>query len=169
VTTGVTPLVLIDVELTGGSGEPVAVQVQDGIVTTACASAVLGRAYLEGRTDHSAIAVSVAGTGLTVSPDAGGAYIVEDVPPGMHTVLLRAAGYLDVVVEGIAVAPGQRVTLPNRTLLAGDLNDDGEIDILDLVIVGSQFGSTNPRPLAADVNADGRVDILDIVLVAKNY
>jgi hypothetical protein len=104
-----------------------------------------------------------------VNADASGAYVVDDVPPGMHTVLLRAAGYLDVALEGIAVAPGQRVTLPDRTLLAGDLNDDGEIDILDLVIVGSQFGSTNPDPLTADVNADGRVDILDIVLVAKNY
>lgn len=166
--TGVSPLVLIDVALTGSDGRAIQAQVGDGIVTTACGSALSGRAYLEGRTDHSSILVSVVGTGLTANPDAGGVYVVNEVPPGRHTVLLRAAGYLDVAIEGVALAAGQCVTVPDRTLLAGDLNDDGQIDILDLVIVGSQYGSTTPHPLAADVNRDGEVDILDIVLLAKN-
>jgi hypothetical protein len=55
------------------------------------------------------------------------------------------------------------------TLLGGDINGDDAIDILDLVAVGAQFGSSSPTPPEADVNGDGVVDIIDIVLVAKNF
>jgi hypothetical protein len=55
------------------------------------------------------------------------------------------------------------------TLPAGDVNGDLQIDILDLVAVASQFGSSSPSPASADVNGDGIVDIIDIVLVAKNF
>ena len=48
--------------------------------------------------------------------------------------------------------------------LAGDLNHDGIVNILDLVLVASQFGTTGPS--AADLNGDGIVNILDLVLVA---
>ncbi|MDE0398836.1 MAG: T9SS type A sorting domain-containing protein [Candidatus Poribacteria bacterium] len=49
--------------------------------------------------------------------------------------------------------------------LAEDANDDGVIDIQDLVFVASQFGQSGVEN-AADINADGVVDIADILLVA---
>jgi len=45
-----------------------------------------------------------------------------------------------------------------------DVNEDGVINILDLVIVAS-FDASNER---ADVNGDGTVNILDLVAVASN-
>ena len=45
-----------------------------------------------------------------------------------------------------------------------DLNNDGTVDILDLVLVASQF---NMKGTAADLNADGTVNIQDLVLVAN--
>ena len=45
-----------------------------------------------------------------------------------------------------------------------DLNNDGVVNILDLVLVASQFGTTDP---AADLNADGTVNIQDLVVVAN--
>jgi len=48
-----------------------------------------------------------------------------------------------------------------------DVNRDGEVTILDLVIVALNFGrevSAEGHP--ADVNADGKVDVVDIVTVA---
>ena len=44
-----------------------------------------------------------------------------------------------------------------------DVNDDGEVDILDLVLVAQGFGTDKPE---ADVNGDGVVNILDLVQVA---
>ena len=47
-----------------------------------------------------------------------------------------------------------------------DVNDDGTVNILDLVFVASRFGQSDPN---ADVNADGTVNILDLTLVAQNF
>ena len=49
--------------------------------------------------------------------------------------------------------------------LAGDLNNDGVVNILDLVLVASQFGMTGIT--AADLNGDMTVNIQDLVLVAN--
>ena len=46
-----------------------------------------------------------------------------------------------------------------------DLNGDGEINILDLVLVAQAIGETNS---AADVNGDGVVNILDLVQIANH-
>ena len=47
----------------------------------------------------------------------------------------------------------------------GDLNHDGIVNILDLVLVASQFGTTGIT--AADLNGDNTVNIQDLVLVAN--
>ena len=44
-----------------------------------------------------------------------------------------------------------------------DLNDDGYVNILDLVIVANAFSQAEP-----DLNGDGVVNILDLVLLANN-
>ena len=49
--------------------------------------------------------------------------------------------------------------------LTGDLNNDGVVNILDLVLVASQFGTTGIT--AADLNGDMTVNIQDLVLVAN--
>ena len=46
-----------------------------------------------------------------------------------------------------------------------DLNGDGEINILDLVLVAQAIGETDS---AADVNGDGVVNILDLVQIANH-
>ena len=48
--------------------------------------------------------------------------------------------------------------------LAEDVNEDGVVNILDLVAVASNFEQTGEN--RADVNEDGIVDIVDLVLVA---
>ncbi len=47
----------------------------------------------------------------------------------------------------------------------GDLNHDGVVNILDLVLVASQLGTTGIA--AADLNGDNTVNIQDLVLVAN--
>ncbi len=49
-------------------------------------------------------------------------------------------------------------------ILKGDVNQDGVVNILDLVLVATRLGNTGPN--IADANGDGSVNILDLVLVA---
>ena len=46
-----------------------------------------------------------------------------------------------------------------------DLNSDGEVNILDLVLVAGALGETDSE---ADVNADGAVNVLDLVQIANH-
>ena len=52
--------------------------------------------------------------------------------------------------------------------VTADINGDGSVNLLDLVLVSSRFGNAGTN-LAADVNSDGSVNILDLVLVAGTF
>ncbi len=58
----------------------------------------------------------------------------------------------------------QRVPAPSW-----DVNEDGNVDILDLTAVSQNFGTAAPAIRRADVNGDGTVDILDLVAVANHF
>ena len=57
-------------------------------------------------------------------------------------------------------------------LCLGDSDNNGCVDILDLVMIGTHFGETsvsgewNPR---ADINTDNEIDIFDLVIVGSNF
>ncbi len=80
---------------------------------------------------------------------------------GTNTVEVSATG-----IEGLITfhAISNTESLP----IAADVNNDGSVNIWDLVLVASAFGNQG-RNLASDVNGDGVVDILDLVLVAGMF
>ena len=49
-----------------------------------------------------------------------------------------------------------------------DVNRDGEVDILDLILVAQDIGKTSGTNLRTDVNGDGTRNIQDLVLVASH-
>ena len=59
--------------------------------------------------------------------------------------------------------PDKKVTIK---VPAYDVNRDGITSILDLILVGQNFGKAKPTNARADVNGDGVVGISDLVLVA---
>ena len=59
------------------------------------------------------------------------------------------------------------VAITVRNLQTVDVNRDGVVNILDLVLVASSFGATGAND--ADVNGDGIVNIQDLVLVANAF
>ena len=60
-------------------------------------------------------------------------------------------------------SPGYQ-PLPTST----DINNDGTVNILDLVLVASQIGQSAAGN-AADVNSDGIIDASDLALVAAAF
>ncbi len=73
----------------------------------------------------------------------------------------RAEAWAQSTSENGIGTPGYR-----HPAAAADLNNDGLVNILDLVLVASQFGTTNTT---ADLNADGTVNIDDLVFVANAW
>ena len=75
-----------------------------------------------------------------------------------------------VEVFGAEITPdtsgGGTITLADVTLVIGDINSDGTINITDLTTVAASFGTADP---VADVNGDGTVNITDITTVANNF
>ena len=55
-------------------------------------------------------------------------------------------------------------TVTVKTEKTEDLNGDGIVNILDLVILANAFGKDSP-----DLNADGVVDILDLVIISNAF
>ena len=52
--------------------------------------------------------------------------------------------------------------------IAADVNRDGSVNVLDLVVVASELGNAGTN-LAVDVNGDGVVNILDLIMVAGMF
>ena len=51
--------------------------------------------------------------------------------------------------------------------LNGDVNNDGQVNILDLILVAQNLGAIPLHHLQADVNGDGVVNVLDLISVAE--
>ena len=49
-----------------------------------------------------------------------------------------------------------------------DVNKDGRVSILDLILVAQDFGKTGVRNARTDINNDGKVNILDLTRVAES-
>ncbi len=63
-----------------------------------------------------------------------------------------------------AFIPPRRDSPPREEERTSDVNNDGVVNIQDLVLVAGSLGRTGEDP--ADVNGDGTVDIRDLVIVA---
>ena len=57
--------------------------------------------------------------------------------------------------------------IPPKPSRVADMNGDGFVSILDLILVASNFGRNKLINPQTDINGDGKVNILDLNLVAK--
>jgi len=73
----------------------------------------------------------------------------------------------DNIVTAQILSPGI-YRLAEVPLLLGDANEDGVVDVSDLILVGKDFGKTGIG-LDGDVNGDEVVDISDLLLVGLHF
>ena len=60
------------------------------------------------------------------------------------------------------------VSLPNIPMLPWDIDNNGIVDIQDLLLVSSILGEETLEYPNADVNKDGRINIIDLLLIAAH-
>lgn len=60
-------------------------------------------------------------------------------------------------------------TTPPTSSKTGDVNNDGQVNIIDIGLIIDFYGQNNPSNQNTDINKDGMVNIVDIGLVIDNY
>ena len=89
---------------------------------------------------------------------------------GGETLLKLDKFQLGSGTGGIIPARPHEVAITIEGQLAtGDVNRDGSVSILDMILVAKHFGETAPTNPAVDVNRDGVVNVLDLIVVAQHF
>ena len=61
------------------------------------------------------------------------------------------------------------ITIEDRKYPAWDVNQDGLVNVLDLILVAGHLGSDASVNRQSDVNGDGTINVLDLIIVAQNF
>ena len=88
---------------------------------------------------------------------------LDNIP--RHVGQWRAFFGFDVDTEYTVNSP---ISRKPSEMPAYDVNEDGHISILDLILVGQDFGKAKSTNARTDVNGDGNVNISDLVFVAQH-
>ena len=86
---------------------------------------------------------------------------------GETELTLQNFEFASIAGEHIPAVPQQIYITVEEQLATGDVNRDGRVSILDLVLIAQQFGQRVPADSPVDLNGDGVVSILDLVLVVR--
>lgn len=100
---------------------------------------------------------------VTANPD--GTFSLN-LPAGTYTLQAAASGFLSAQ-GSVVITAGTTTTKPTISLLAGDLDNNNAIDQFDAMTIGMSYNAQTP--LVADLNNDGNINVLDLEALARNY
>jgi hypothetical protein len=106
----------------------------------------------------------------TIVADSFGNFTIERIPSSDYDIGVKGDKWLRRTVR-TDLSAGD-VSNFNYTLRGGDVNNDNEVDIDDLLLLIGAFNQSAPAPgylYAADLNNDGDVDISDLQILISNY
>ncbi len=86
---------------------------------------------------------------------------------GETKLALQNFQFGSVTGDSIPASPHQITIVVEGQLATGDVNRDGVVTILDLILIAQQLGKRVPAGSPVDVNGDGVVTILDLILVSQ--
>ena len=87
--------------------------------------------------------------------------------PGDYPIRVTATSKTDGT-KTAEVTTTTTIEMPPPPPTPWDVNDDGTVNVQDLVLVANELGESG-ESLKGDVNGDGTVDIRDLVLVASHF
>ena len=74
----------------------------------------------------------------------------------------------DITGESFPAGPHQTRIVVEGRLATGDVNRDGQVSVLDLILISRQLGKRVSAGSPVDLNSDGVVSILDLILAAQS-
>lgn len=88
---------------------------------------------------------------------------------GEHDISFQPEGYLKSSLGKLTIKTGTSY-LENASTnwIAGDVNGDNQINIIDLCLLISDYHKSKPTT-SADFNGDGIIDVVDLSLLIHNY
>ena len=86
---------------------------------------------------------------------------------GNTQLTLRKFQFGSVTGDNIPAGPHEITIVVEGQLTAGDVNRDGIVTILDLILAAQQLGQKVPAGSPVDVNGDGVVSVLDLLRIAQ--
>ena len=86
---------------------------------------------------------------------------------GETQISLHNFKFGSITGEVIPAGPHEIHFTVEKRLPTSDVNRDGIVDILDLILVARQLGKSVPSNSPEDINGDGVVNIFDLTLVAQ--
>lgn len=126
---------------------------------------VTGKVDMQARTDDSLVRVEAGGQFVFTQAD--GAFNMT-LPSGEYTI--KASHSLYLSAQRSLTVGTTPVALPTVTLLGGDTNDDGTINLPDLLLVAVNYSlAAPPADERADISDNGVIDLPDLLMVAANY
>ncbi|MCP4165111.1 MAG: hypothetical protein GY759_04360 [Chloroflexi bacterium] len=138
------------------------------LVTPEQGQTVRGKVTLERRTSSAGAQICVDERCRLTLDD--GAFSFDNVTAGDHLLTADHKSYLrswhSISVED------ETITLPDVTLLGGDINRDDIIELIDGELIGLAWNSTAESlhwDERADITADGSINVLDMVAVQYNW
>jgi uncharacterized surface protein with fasciclin (FAS1) repeats len=113
-----------------------------------------------------------AGDMATITPNGDTASFLFDdtLPVGTITVRADAPGHLFCETT-LSVNRGPNTFPETIFLLAGDVDNDGDVDIADSTKIGLAFGMapTQTDDHVVDLDGNGVVNVLDLIFVGRNF
>ncbi|NIV92547.1 hypothetical protein GWN42_07015 [candidate division KSB1 bacterium] len=97
--------------------------------------------------------------------------LVDDLPPTTLAETSDDTGYY-IYFTYSHTTRTVRITGTKAETIAGDVNDDGVVDIFDVVSAALAFGTEPGDPQwnpFADMNGNGTIDIYDLVSIVRNF
>lgn len=109
----------------------------------------------------------------TFSADSSGKYIgtiTANIPASTYDIYLKGPAHLRKKFTNINLGlGGNQIDLTSTPLLAGDVNQDNKVDLLDYSALVLAYEPGVSKNSSADLNFDGKVDLLDYSLLVTNY
>ena len=116
-------------------------------------------------------AVSETGTQVSGTVREDGSFEIPGLLPGNYDIVASKKAHFAASVQ-ITVVEGQNTDGIQLELIAGDINQNGSINMEDLDMIITDYGLLESSPgfdTAVDINDSGSIDLLDATALISNF